>query len=289
MNSFALVGLVSAVFSTALGGFSLIKSSKKVHYIWAFFLFSVALWGFGIYKFASTLNIESAVLWWRVAEIGVILIPVLLTHFVTEFLELPRKKDIYVIYAITAIFLYLDIFTDYFFGPLRFVFGQFYYITPTVAYTLFLSMFFGLVIYTVVKLWQAYKTRQGSIKAQIKYLILAFTIGFTGGSTSFLPVYYIDVIPFYNITIFLASLILTYAIFKHHLMDIKIFVAYIFIAILNLFAFIYIFFSENLKEYIIFTMFFLGTLFISFLLYKSFNKEVKRKEELQALSDKLSQ
>lgn len=287
MNSLALVGLVSAVFSLALSAFTLFKSRKRVHIIWAAFLFSVALWGFGIYGFASASMENSAIFWWRIAEVGVILIPVLLTHFVAEFLEMPRKKDVYIIYAITFVFLFLNLFTNLFFGDVRFVFNQFYYITPTVAYTMFVTMFLGLVIYNVFKLWQSHKEKQGLLKTQIKYLIFAFSVGFLGGATSFLTVYYVDIYPAWNITIFLSSLILTYAIFKHQLMDIKAFAAQLFIIALNLIAFIYIFISEGTREYVIKIIFFFGTLFISILLYKSFNKEVHHREELQVMTNKL--
>jgi len=223
MNILALVGLVTGFFSFALAGFVLLKSREKVHLIWALFLVSVSIWGWGILGFSVSENMTDAFFWWRIAEAGVILIPLLLTHFVLEYLSMTKLKRnfIYFIYFVTFAFLYVNLFTNYFFGPLRYVFGEFYYITHSALYSLFLIFFFGLFFYDMVLLSRAYKKRTGIAKLQVKYLLIALTTGFAGGATSYFPVYFIDVYPFWNITIFLSSLILTYAIIKHRLMDIK--------------------------------------------------------------------
>ena len=92
MNILSIVGLIIAIASVVLAVYSFVNTKQKIHFIWGLFSTSVALWGFGIFKFASSVELENSVFWWRIAEIGVIFIPVFLTHFVYEFLNYSKKN-----------------------------------------------------------------------------------------------------------------------------------------------------------------------------------------------------
>ena len=156
MNIFSVVGLIIAIASFILAFYTFVNTKRKMHFIWGLFSLSVATWGLGIFKFTTTLNIEKSIFWWRIAEIGVIFIPVLLVHFVLEFLEKRKNKFLIIFYALSFIFFFFNIFTDYFFGQLRFTFGQFYYITPTNLYSLFILIFLGSAIYSIAILFKEY-------------------------------------------------------------------------------------------------------------------------------------
>lgn len=223
MNIFALSGLLTAITSGAMALLMFLKGKRLLHYLWGTFCVSVILWGFGGYKIATTIDPIKAVLWWKIAYIGVIFIPILFTHFVHEFLNINRKWLIWVIYFLGFFFLASNLFTDLFINKVRWVFNQFYYISPPAPlYTPFFILFIGLVIYTHIILWQAYRTAPGIQKTQIKYLFIATSIGFGGGSFSYLPVYNIDLYPFLNLAVFPFSPIVAYAIFKYRLMDLRI-------------------------------------------------------------------
>ncbi|MDD2732292.1 MAG: histidine kinase N-terminal 7TM domain-containing protein, partial [Candidatus Pacebacteria bacterium] len=222
MNAFAISGLFVGIPSVVVGIFTLLKGRNKIHLIWTAFSFSIAIWGFGIYKIATTLDKNNAIFWWRIAEIGVIFIPIFLVHFVISFLELKRKVFLTLFYILTAIFLYLNISTDYFINELYFAFNQFYYILATPIYTAFICVFIASVIYILFELGKAYKKNTGIIRNQIKYLILAFLIGFSGGLTSYPPVYRINIYPVWNAAIFISALMVAYAILRYRLMDIRI-------------------------------------------------------------------
>jgi len=127
-----------------------------------------------------------------------------------------------IFYTATAIFLLCDIFTNYFVNELYFAFDQFYYILGTPLYTAFIAVFILSVIYVLFELGKAYKSTSGVIRSQVKYLILAFSIGFSGGVSSYFPVYRIEVYPAWNATILISVLLATYAIVRYRLMDIRI-------------------------------------------------------------------
>jgi len=223
MNILSVVGLIIAIASSILGVYSFVNTKQKIHFIWGLFSMSVALWGFGIFKFASAVELGNSVFWWRIGEIGVIFIPVFLTHFVYEFLNRTKKKLIFLLYFISFIFLFFDIFTNHFFGPVRFIFNQFYYITPTPIYTTMVVLFLFLAIYNILILYKELKKEKDSIRhQQIQYLIIAFLVGFAGGATSFLPVYGISVYPVYNLAISISALVVVYSMFKYQLLNIKI-------------------------------------------------------------------
>lgn len=222
MNAFAIAGLFVLIPCITVGVFTLLKSRKKIHFIWSGFCFSIALWGFGMYKIATATNIGNSFFWWRIAEVGVILIPLFLTHFVIIFLELKRKFLVRAFYIATAFFIFCDLFTRLFINNLYFAFGQFYYILATPIYTIFICIFGLSVIYVLFELSRAYKENSGLKRHQIRYLMLAFSVGFIGGITSYLPVYRINVYPVWNATIFISALMSTYAILRYRLMDLRI-------------------------------------------------------------------
>lgn len=223
MNLFALSGLLAAISSGTMALLMFFKARSKLHYLWGIFCVSVMMWGIGGYKIATTLDPVKAVLWWKVAYIGVIFIPVLFTHFVHIFLNIGRRYLVWLFYFSGVFFLYANLFTNLFIKDVRFVFDQFYYISPPAPfYTPFFAFFVILVIYSHTRLWQVYRTSSGIKKTQIKYFFIATSIGFGGGIFAYLPVYKIDLYPFLNFTVFLYPLIIGYAILKYRLMDLRI-------------------------------------------------------------------
>ncbi len=238
MNAFAIAGLFVLFPCVTVGVFTLLKGRRKIHFVWSAFCFSIALWGFGMYKIATATSVDNSFFWWRIAEIGVILIPLFLTHFVITFLELKRKFLLVAFYIASAIFIFLDLFTKKFIGNLYFAFDQFYYILATPIYIIFICLFVLSVIYALFELSRAYGNNSGIKRHQIRYLMLAFSIGFSGGITSYFPVFRMDVYPVWNVTIFISALMSTYAILRYRLMDLRIVVRKIVIYFVSA-AFVY--------------------------------------------------
>ena len=291
MNGFAATGLLFvAMPSFIVGFFILIKGLKtlnNVTLVWSAFLFSVGLWGFGMYKIGTATDPINSMYWWRVAELGVILIPVLLTHFVISFLELKRRLLLFVFYAATAIFLYCNIFTNYFVDKLYFAFNQFYYISGTPLYTVFILIFVFSVLYILFELYRASKRTTGPVHYQIKYLMWIFAVGFSGGVTSYLPVYNINVYPAWNATITISQLLITYIIFKHHFMDIKVIATQIFAIIISSITLTDVFLTKSTLDLVARLSIFLVTVIFSILLIQLVLRDVKRREQMEKLTQDL--
>ncbi|MHA1660370.1 MAG: histidine kinase dimerization/phospho-acceptor domain-containing protein, partial [Promethearchaeota archaeon] len=289
MNPFALSGLLIAISSFSFGIFVFIKGHRsKANVVWSIFVFTVGIWGIGGFLVGTTKDAEIAIIWWRIAHIGIIFIPILFWHYVGIFLNIINKREMIILYSIGLAFLFFNLFTNLFINNARLVFDSFYYDSPpTFLYVIFTFFWITGIIYPHYRLLRQYYIERGIKKQQIKYFFLATAIGFTGGLTSFLPVFKIDIYPYLNFTVPLYPIIMSYAIVKYELLNIRVFGARILISVLNLIALAYIFVSKTFGEYIIKMLFFTGIVFASYLLERSFDKEIKQKQELEELAEKL--
>jgi signal transduction histidine kinase len=224
MNAFALSGLLTGITSSVLGTLVYIKRPDRgPNRLWALFAMAVAVWGFGSYKIALTTDMATAFWWWKLTHVGVILIPVLFSHFICVFLNIKRTFSIIVTYIAGLSFLLMNLFTDLLVRNMRFVFSSFYYDSPPgPVYPYFVVFFFSMIAYGHYELWKAYRHATGIKKDQIKYFFLATAVGFTGGGTCFLPVFGIDIYPYLNFTVPLYPILMSYAIVRYRLMDISV-------------------------------------------------------------------
>ncbi len=225
MNIFALSGILTAV-SCFLLSLLVLKSNpkKRINQVSALSSLCVVIWGVGIYVIAQTIDKNSAFLYWRLAHIGVIFIPVFFVHFIYKLLEINRKKVLLVIYSLGLLFLTFYA-TPWFISDMRWVFGSFYYDSPPgIIYPFFVFFFVVLAVYGNYELINAYFKTTGTRRYQIKYYLIGSLIAYSGGSIAFLPVFGIDVYPVLTFAIVAYPLLTTYAIIRYRLMDIRIIV-----------------------------------------------------------------
>ena len=223
MNPFGLSGLLIGLTGAVLAFFIIGKQQKRrLHMLWLCFTLSVMTWGVGSLFISFSRSENAARVLWQFTHLGVILIPFFFYHFVLSFLEKTSKHTLVLLYIPAIIFLVLNIFSPWFIYSVRYVFNSFYYDSPpSFAYTIFTLFFFSLVGHGHWLLWRAYKKSQGLRRQQIRYFFLATGVGFLGGGLSFLPVFEIDMYPWGNFTVPLYSIIMTYAIFRYRLMNVR--------------------------------------------------------------------
>ncbi|MBI2642105.1 MAG: hypothetical protein HYW96_00830, partial [Candidatus Wildermuthbacteria bacterium] len=283
-------GILIGTMSTAMAVLMVLIGKERLHHIWGLFCAAVAVWGFGAYQIATTRDIAEADLWWRLTHVGVIFIPILFMHFVSEFLQLKNKAFIFVLYVLGFIFLAANTTGDLFIANMRWVFGQFYYDSPPgILYIPFTFFFIGLVIYSHMVLWKALQSTTGLKKKQIQYFFAGMLVSFAGGSLSFLPVYGIDFYPVFNLLAFLYTPILTFAILRKHLFDIRLVLTQLLVGVIAILLLFNFFTSSSFIEYV-----WKGTLFVAFLLagyllIKSVLNEIKIREQLEDALLKLQQ
>lgn len=290
MNIFALSGILIGVSSTAMAVLMFLIGKERLHYIWSLFCISVAIWGFGAYGLATTKDVQTADLLWRLAHIGVIFIPILFTHFVYRFLDLKNNAFLWLIYGLGFLFLIANFIGNLFIANMRWVFNEFYYDSPPgILYIPFTVFFFGLVAYSHFLLWKRYTISPLAKKNQLSYFFLGTVVGFVGGGFSFLPVYKLDVYPFFNLSVFLYPLIITYAILRTQLFGIRTVLTQLLVGIIALLLFLNIFSSQTIFEYLWKGSLFAAFLIAGYLLVRSVMNEIKQREELQKAYAKLKE
>lgn len=295
MTLFSLSGLLIAITSLFFGVLVFIKNEKtKLNQIWLFFSLAIAIWGIGGYKIGLTTNPASSLFWWRLTHIGVIFIPIFFLHFVYKFLNILNKKRLIILsgaYCLGVFFLITDLFTKLFIANVRWVFNSFYFDSPpTPLYWYFVFFWVGLVIYAHYELFRAFQKREISEtkRVQIRYFFLATLLGFSGGATSFLPVFGIDFYPIFNFAVPLHAIIMAYAILKYHLLDITIITVEIIAAMALFVSAVQILVSQSSASSILGFIFFVTFLIFTILLIRSINQEIQRREEVQRLAEKLT-
>lgn len=239
MSMFSLSGLLIGITSLSMSVFIFLKSKgNSVNKLWSIFCLCVAVWGFGCLAIGYS-NAEKALMFWRIAYVGVIFIPALFYHFVINFLGVDNKKSLFIAYALTSGFLILN-FTNLMMPSTTLMFGELYYLSPPgFLYPFFVFYFVLLVVSSHVKLWNFMKKTQNQQKAiQVRWFFMATLVGFAGGITCFLPVFNYKTYPYGNFTVPLYPLIMSYAIVKHQLMDIEVIVRRTAV-FAGLFAFVY--------------------------------------------------
>jgi hypothetical protein len=209
VNFVGFAGILIAATSLFMAVLMFFLGSRLLNRIWGVFCLSVFIWGLSFYFIANSTDPETALSWWKISHIGVILIPVLFINFVYIFLGKVNRSALIAFYCISGIFIFTDLFTSLFIVHARLAFGQFYYDSAGPLYLSFVIYFHGLIVYGHYLLLRAYlKSKDSLEKEQIRHFFMATVVGFLGGGVSFFPVFGIDIYPYTIITVALYPVIM---------------------------------------------------------------------------------
>lgn len=226
MNHMAISGLLIFITSIFSVIFVVIKGPQKdTRFTWSLFSLAVAFWGFGLLNSFVT-DVESIVLFWaRFLNLSAIFIPIFFFHFILCFTNKIKSKrgELYFYYTIfLSLFLAAVVFPRTFVSQVKPILSFKYYPEPGLLYYVFVLLFVYLVIYGLTLLFKDLKSSVGIRRNQVKYLLFGVFVGFTGGATTFFPVFNIKIYPLGTYLVPIYVLTVTYAIIKYHLLDINI-------------------------------------------------------------------
>jgi len=222
MNLFAIAGLSCGISCAILALIALIFGKTKIHRLLAFFNIAVSIWGFGGFIVGVASNSSASIFGWKFAHIGGMFVSVLFFHMICTFCMVQRKALLTFGYLQAIVFNFISWIPDKLITKTRYVYGLFYNDT-TFLFSLAVLSYLILVIASFRELLNFYKISTGEKRTQTLYVIFGFLIGFMGGTSTFSPEFRIDIFyPIGNFGIVLYSLIVTYAILRHQLMDIEV-------------------------------------------------------------------
>ena len=225
MDLFAISGLVNGLTATAVGAYVFTRGySDRRYQTYGLFCLSLSVWSYSYYFWLTSRTPEEAIFWVKCLMAGAIFIPLTNLHHILELLKNPPawRHWVWLGYLACFAFLYYNWFSSLFVkrvsAKLEFPFWP----EPGPAFHLFLVFFFCCFVYFVYLLAHEARGSSGLRQNQLKYLILALSLGYIGGATNFPLWYDLPVLPIGNILVSFYVLLFCYAVVKFRLLDIEI-------------------------------------------------------------------
>jgi len=219
---FSLGLLITSIFSIMLGIFVLSKGCKeKLKLFWFILSFFIWGWAFFLYLQCIAKDYHHALLFSRLVNYSAIFITASIVLFTEEFIRKPNRIISKVsAYVALIIFIFAIVFPRAFIPSL----------SPKVSFKMFpnsgviyyfFTLFFALSWnYSVFILYKSLKAAYGIKREQTKYILIGMIISVVGGSTTFLPVFNINIFPFGNLFAFFYIVFTTFAIIRYRTFEI---------------------------------------------------------------------
>lgn len=286
--------LLSALSITVLSLMMFVLGKTRMHYLWGVFNAAVALWVGAFYMVTMSTTSETALWWWKVSYLGVILIPFTFYHFVLEFVNISKLNaykytKLILLYGVAGVFIVFDLNSNAIIEGVQFLFGEFFYGRPGYLHPYFSALYILIVGYSFSILFRSYRLRANDtlFLKQTTYLITALIIAFTGGSLNFLPIYGIESPPISNAAVVLGAALAAYATLRYRLLNVRIVTAQFLTLFLVVFSLIQLVLSSS-REEVIFNVAVLSfMLFVGIYLILSVKREVEQREQIEKLAKDL--
>jgi len=210
-----------------IGIFVLLSNIRSsINKKWFLLNTAVSAWGFNYGLMITSLNKTLALWGARFLNLSAVLIVPFYAHFIFILIneEKKHKRIIDLFYLVAfCIFVYGIVFPNSVVLEVAPKF-KFTYFTSSIGYLYyFYQIFWSISIgYVLLHLIFKWKDSTGSKKNQLTYVLLSSLVGFSGGATMFFSVFNANIYPIGIIIMPFYPLLIAYAIFKHHLMDIRI-------------------------------------------------------------------
>jgi signal transduction histidine kinase len=229
MNPFSISCLLIFLTALPLGYFVYIQNTKQwANKMWFLYSIAICFWGFFGMMIGLTDDPVNALIYWRIAMgLGIIWMPVLFYHFAYLYAPWNEKKTLITAYVITFL-LSVSAFTPLYIPRVEWIFGSIYWSRPGITFYILTIWWFVLTGYSHTKLLLSSKGMPKERQNQIKYFIGASAVGYLGGLHDFSVSYGLNIYPWLNFSVVLYPFIMTYAIIKHGMFDIFIYVRKVF-------------------------------------------------------------
>ncbi len=287
VSMYSLLPLIGAIFTFALGFFVWSKNAKSPLSI-LFFLYSAAIawWLFGTFELFNAQTDEAALFWDRSIYFGVALIPVFLYHFGYIYNEVKRQQWFLVLGYVLGISFFFSASTNLLVdGLFKYEWGVHAQAQP--LHDIFLVYFFAYFIMFFVNLYLGYRKAEGTLKQQMKFMLIGFLILDAVGPLAFLPAYNISIYPVVFLSAIPFVLLVAYAMIKYHALDVKVLSVEIFSVLVTVLFAWELFLSTSVQEGLLRALALIGVLFFVMMLLRSVRGEVRKREEIEKLNSKL--
>lgn len=210
MNIYAFSILCFSFGVLLIAALALNKRSDASSFRFLMFSIVVCGWGFAEALWINQIyDAKTTLLLTQISNAAALFIPITWLHFVFDFIGEKKAKIFYLFHYSICFVLLVFSGTPLFISGLHSTITLQFYPTPGPFYNIFTLSFFLLVPYGFYYLVRAYLKSSGQAREQLKYLIIGTVIGFSGGSITFIPLYFYTL----KAPLFLVSLMSFYPFF----------------------------------------------------------------------------
>lgn len=225
MHIITLFSLLATIFSFSL---ALIVLNKNIHKspnrVFGLFCICAALWSFIEFLARQSETAQRATFWFDLGAIWTFVIAFFF-HFVLEYTNYKRKKEfkilLYITHCLAAVFAFYDLFLIE--NPaLWYSWGWSYLIPRSYAFIIISSWGVVISLTSFCILTHFYfNLKEKKIKTQTLLILAGFGIAAFAGIMCewLLPVFFTKIPEFTKMSIFLMTVFISYAIWRHNLFD----------------------------------------------------------------------
>ncbi|MFC1477985.1 histidine kinase N-terminal 7TM domain-containing protein [Candidatus Margulisiibacteriota bacterium] len=224
MNHYGIITLFASLINFSLALFVLFKNpGKQINRSFALANLPLAFYNLSDFFVSQAANPQEALAFANALRFGMFLIPPTILNFTLNLTNNNTKtnQNVLKLSVILAFAFQILNLTPYFVkGIDAYAWG--YDIVPGFIFYWFMVYFIGFNFYSVYVLWDASRISSGARKNQYEFSFAAFAIVAILSSVNFLSKMGVNLYPIGNISFVIYSIIMTYIIAKHRLMDIRI-------------------------------------------------------------------
>lgn len=287
MSLFSVTSICLFAVSIIFGFFVYSNNrSSSINRSWLYFSVVMGAWALGLYGVTAANDVAEALKWQYLLDIAAPFVPsfylIFISRFVSEKIDFSQKLAL-ICSAVLALFSFTPLFKTGVSPYLSFFWvqpGPFYILLP-----IFFVIVLGYCFYLMIHLLS--KVREDKfISSQIKFQLVAATIGFAGGITDFFPQVF-NIYPFGNYFIILYVVFIGYAVVRHSMFNLKSVttqlasLAVIIVFIFNLFE------STDVGNFFAKLGLLAASVLVSFFLTRSVENEIRQREKIEKLAGDL--
>jgi signal transduction histidine kinase/uncharacterized membrane protein len=222
MLAYYATSLLTAIASLILGIFVLLKNpGNRLHRSLFRLNIVVSIWSFFLFLHYASKTHSHAMLSLYILHSAVIFIPACYIHLVTDLLGLKKTVQIKASYLICLLFLPL-VYTPYFINGAQPKLIFRFYANAGPLYILWITTYAIMAGYGMYLMIKHYRLLSCIKKIQVRYVLSASIIGFSGGATIYPLFYDIPILPVGEHIIFLYPVIFAVAVLKHDALELNI-------------------------------------------------------------------
>ncbi len=274
MDFYVISAISNAIVSFVLGFFVFFKNkTSDLNKTFSLYCLMLFLWSVAYFFWQISNDYDSALFWSRALMMGAIFIPITYLHFVfilTKKIK-ENRKLLTVGYLVFTLFFIVS-FNRFFVESVTPKLGFDFWPNPGPLFHPFILIWISCVLFFLFFLIKETKNSFGIKQAQLKYILIATIIGFSGGATNYFLWYDISIPPIGNWAVSVYIIIVSYAIIKYRFMDIRLALSrgtvyFLSLVIVILIAYGFLFLNNQLAYPLSDNVAFLLILIISLLLF----------------------